>query len=589
MTVTTKEFNARHGALIGTMSANYVKVSGAAATGTATPNAISIEAVGSDTNISINLIPKGTGVVTLPATGLNGGTNNGVLYVNSANTWTSGTSLTFDGTNLALFGTGSLKGSYGAGGVTTNFAAGDNALISNTTGSSSSAIGNSALYTNTTGIHNSAMGKSALYANTTGSYNSAMGKNALFANTTSNYNSAMGYLTLASNTTGIHNSAMGANALTSNTTGWYNSAIGDGALQNNTTGSSNTAMGYNSGDAITTGSNNVVIGGYTGGATPISQVGSNFIVLSDGTGTVRQTINSTGAVAFDTAGTSFGTSGQVLQSNSSTGVPTWVTLAAGGVISFAGGTTGLTPAAATTGAISLAGTLVVANGGTGVTTLSGFAFGNATGAFTAATTAQALTLIGTVPIANGGTNSTATATAGGIGYGTGTAHAYTAVGTAGQVLTSAGVGAPTWTIPASGSTITEDPAYASPQFLSMTRSTSGTVTTLYTASNGLYFVPSTGTLNSTIFNSLSDENKKINIKVIPNALSIVENIRGVTFDWKANGLPSAGLIAQDVEKYLPELISTTADAKSLNYNGVIGILVEAIKELSGRIKILENK
>jgi hypothetical protein len=51
---------------------------------------------------------------------------------------------------------------------------------------------------------------------------------------------------------------------------------------------------------------------------------------------------------------------------------------------------------------------------------------------------------GVLPIANGGTNSTATPTAGGAGYGTGTAHAYTAAGTAGQVLTSAGSGAPVW-------------------------------------------------------------------------------------------------------------------------------------------------
>jgi hypothetical protein len=52
---------------------------------------------------------------------------------------------------------------------------------------------------------------------------------------------------------------------------------------------------------------------------------------------------------------------------------------------------------------------------------------------------------GTLPIANGGTNSTATATAGGISYGTGTAYAVTAAGTAGQVITSAGAGVPTWT------------------------------------------------------------------------------------------------------------------------------------------------
>jgi hypothetical protein len=57
---------------------------------------------------------------------------------------------------------------------------------------------------------------------------------------------------------------------------------------------------------------------------------------------------------------------------------------------------------------------------------------------------------GTLPIANGGTNSTATATAGGVGYGTGTAHAYTSAGTAGQVLSSTGSGAPAWASPSGG-------------------------------------------------------------------------------------------------------------------------------------------
>jgi hypothetical protein len=51
---------------------------------------------------------------------------------------------------------------------------------------------------------------------------------------------------------------------------------------------------------------------------------------------------------------------------------------------------------------------------------------------------------GTLPIANGGTNSTDTPTAGGAVYGTGTAYAITAAGTAGQVLTSTGATAPTW-------------------------------------------------------------------------------------------------------------------------------------------------
>ena len=60
------------------------------------------------------------------------------------------------------------------------------------------------------------------------------------------------------------------------------------------------------------------------------------------------------------------------------------------------------------------------------------------------TTGTAANVTGVVAIANGGTNSTATATAGGSAYGTGTAFAFTAAGTAGQVLTSAGASAPTW-------------------------------------------------------------------------------------------------------------------------------------------------
>jgi len=65
-----------------------------------------------------------------------------------------------------------------------------------------------------------------------------------------------------------------------------------------------------------------------------------------------------------------------------------------GVSSFSAGTTGLTPSTTTTGAVTLAGTLGVGNGGTGLTTLTGIAYGNGTSAFTAATGSQIATAIG---------------------------------------------------------------------------------------------------------------------------------------------------------------------------------------------------
>ena len=60
---------------------------------------------------------------------------------------------------------------------------------------------------------------------------------------------------------------------------------------------------------------------------------------------------------------------------------------------------------------------------------------------------------GTLPIANGGTNSTATPTAGGVVYGTGTAQAVTAAGTAGYFLQSNGASAPAWVAPSSGALV----------------------------------------------------------------------------------------------------------------------------------------
>jgi hypothetical protein len=94
-------------------------------------------------------------------------------------------------------------------------------------------------------------------------------------------------------------------------------------------------------------------------------------VLAVASGGTNSTATPTaGGIAYGTgsayAFTSAGTSGQVLTSNGS-GVPTW-TSAAANVSSISFGTTGLTPSTTTTGAVTVAGTLVVANGGTGATT-----------------------------------------------------------------------------------------------------------------------------------------------------------------------------------------------------------------------------
>ena len=90
----------------------------------------------------------------------------------------------------------------------------------------------------------------------------------------------------------------------------------------------------------------------------------------------------------------------------------------------------------------------------------------------------------------------------------------------------------------------------------------------------------------------SDERLKENIETIENALDKVSKMRGVYFDMKARpGVRKVGLIAQEVEKVLPEVVSTDSEGdniKSVAYANVVGLLVEAIKELKNEVDQLKG-
>jgi hypothetical protein len=158
--------------------------------------------------------------------------------------------------------------------------------------------------------------------------------------------------------------------------------------------------------------------GVSSGGTGLSTIPTNGqLLIGNGTGYTLNTLgvgagisvtNGIGTITLANTGVLSNIAGAGISVSGATGN---VTIANTGVLSFSGGTTGLTPATATTGAITLAGTLA---------------------------------------ITNGGTNGSATPTAGAVAYGTGTAYGFTAAGTAGQVLTSAGAGVPTWTTPTTG-------------------------------------------------------------------------------------------------------------------------------------------
>ena len=81
----------------------------------------------------------------------------------------------------------------------------------------------------------------------------------------------------------------------------------------------------------------------------------------------------------------------------------------------------------------------------------------------------------------------------------------------------------------------------------------------------------------------SDERLKENIKTIPNALETVKRLRGVTFDRKDFGTKGIGVIAQEIEQVLPEVV-VNAEYKSVSYGNIVGLLIEAIKELEKKHK-----
>ena len=97
------------------------------------------------------------------------------------------------------------------------------------------------------------------------------------------------------------------------------------------------------------------------------------------------------------------------------------------------------------------------------------------------------------------------------------------------------------------------------------------------------------TITAVNFNTVSDFNYKQEITTYPEALQTINALRGVSFEWKDSGKKSAGVIAQELEQVIPELVETDEKGdKSVTYIGIIGVLIEAVKELSDRMEDLEN-
>jgi hypothetical protein len=123
--------------------------------------------------------------------------------------------------------------------------------------------------------------------------------------------------------------------------------------------------------------------------------------------------------------------------------------------------------------------------------------------------------------------------------------------------------------------------------------TNGAGYTTYTANQAVDTSSSVtfSSVTAATINTTSDISLKENICTFENAMDVVASLRGVRFTWKKNGIKTVGLIAQEVEKVLPELIGTNADTglKSVSYANMVAVLIEAVKELKAEIEELKKR
>jgi hypothetical protein len=137
-------------------------------------------------------------------------------------------------------------------------------------------------------------------------------------------------------------------------------------------------------------------------------------------------------------------------------------------------------------------------------------------------------------------------------------------------------------------------AYAAADTFYITRKSSTTTLDTSAAQSGsaLLTLTNAGALTVASVTETSSIALKENINPITNALDLIQQLVGVTYDRKDGSKKNeAGLVAEDVEKILPNLIGYDENGKpvGIHYTKLTAYLIEAVKELTGKIKRLENK
>jgi hypothetical protein len=334
---------------------------------------------------------------------------------------------------------------------------------------------------------------------------------------------------------------------------------------------------------------------------PVLFSGQNQTFYNAASGTVTLNFSTTGSGNFVGPGGS-GTKNQTLSTGTTITLysdgTNWVTLGAGAggpLIATTGSfssdvtLTGATPTlnfnntAPTIATNSASSTATIFN--TNVTTLN---IGGAATTIAMGVNAGTTTLKGKLSFAgssSGTISFQAAAAAGSVTYTWPSADA----SSSGYALVSNASGTLSWA--AAGATITDDTSTTT-LYPVMGTSTSGSLTAAKVSSSKFTFNANSGTLTVTALTESSSRALKMNINPIDNALDAILKLKGVTYDRKdGTSQNEAGLIAEQVNKILPNIVSKDAKGKptGIHYTKLTAYLIEAVKAMQEEINDLSKQ
>ena len=372
-----------------------------------------------------------------------------------------------------------------------------------------------------------------------------------------------------------NSTALGVSALgNAATTGLYNTAIGRGVLHSVTTGNSNVGVGVWSMNILTTGDTNTTIGTNT---MRLSTAASANTAIGAGALEYNQTGNYNVALGYRAGLNETGSRKLYISSSESYNLIVGDFDDGRLLINALGGTSFTTPTGPSAAALQVN---VVANADVGLLVNGGFG--------------QSGNLIEAK--VNGGSNLFSVSATGD------TSIAGTLAVTGTSTLSGrVGIGAAPTTAAADAMlqvTATTDAARGL-----VIRANSATQTgNLFEAQTSggaaVATINAAGNMTVTSLTQTSDARFKTNVQAITDALAIVRRLQGVSYDWNRaaypergfSSRPQIGVIAQQVEQVLPELVDTDAQGyKSVNYIGLVPVLIEGMKQQADRMDVQDER